>query len=501
MTEEEIKALFRNSDQANELFLFGLGMGEHVRPVLDLYPESKVTVWDRDPWLIRLFLMQFDISDLIRSGRIRFWMCADLLDFPAIPSPLIIEHPFLRAIYRKECQWMHRPRGDRWALLCEGELFVDDIADALWNDGYDVFTLDTTLLSLEEMTIIIRRIEPEFLMVVDYRDKLAEFCYSIGISLLSWEVNPTTDNLSPCSVPTHRVSIFTYRASQVSEFREAGFTRVEYLPLATNPERRKRIPLDDREKERYAADFSFVGSSMADTVETYRDSFLDICAAHRPDDPEFRQDLFKRTEKLLTEQERDYSAYRIPGLFKKYFDDILDEIPLSAPGEDPVKLLAQIAAAIKRLEYIRALGPLHIKVWGDQGWRQLERCGVCYMGPAGHFDELTKIYCGTRINIDIGRLYQQDIVPMRVFDILSCGAFLLAEHSEAIPEIFEIGKEIETYRDVDELMEKALFYRDRPELAMDIARRGARKVRVQHTVVERTRHMIASLGKGAPGGN
>ena len=33
---------------------------------------------------------------------------------------------------------------------------------------------------------------------------------------------------------------------------------------------------------------------------------------------------------------------------------------------------------------------------------------------------------------DVNRIYQPDVVPLRVFDVLACGAFLIAEHSEAL---------------------------------------------------------------------
>ena len=71
----------------------------------------------------------------------------------------------------------------------------------------------------------------------------------------------------------------------------------------------------------------------------------------------------------------------------------------------------------------------------------IQQYGVKYMGSAGHTYEISKIYYASRINIDISRLYQMDIIPMRIFDIITCGGFVLAEYSREFDEIFKIGRD------------------------------------------------------------
>jgi spore maturation protein CgeB len=68
---------------------------------------------------------------------------------------------------------------------------------------------------------------------------------------------------------------------------------------------------------------------------------------------------------------------------------------------DPVALVAEASAHEKRLAYIGTLGKYQAKVWGDSGWRELEAAGIRYMGYAGHKHELNKVYCGSKINVDV----------------------------------------------------------------------------------------------------
>jgi spore maturation protein CgeB len=132
-------------------------------------------------------------------------------------------------------------------------------------------------------------------------------------------------------------------------------------------------------------------------------------------------------------------------------------------------------------------------VWGDPGWKALEADGVTYRGRAGHGSELTKIYSGARVQIDIGRIYQNDIITMRVFDVLACGGFLLAEWNEALAQAFEIGVEIETWRTLDELESKVAYYLEHPVKREAIAERGLRAVRDRHRIRQRVATILEAM--------
>ena len=76
-------------------------------------------------------------------------------------------------------------------------------------------------------------------------------------------------------------------------------------------------------------------------------------------------------------------------------------------------------------------------------------------------------------------MYQDDIVTMRVFDVLACGGFVLAERSSALAELFEIGAEVDCYASADELEAKVAHYLAHPDSARAIARRGREAVCAQ----------------------
>ena len=75
----------------------------------------------------------------------------------------------------------------------------------------------------------------------------------------------------------------------------------------------------------------------------------------------------------------------------------------------------------------------------------------------------------TNINIDMGR---NETANMRIFEATGSGCFLLTEYYDNLCDFFEIGKEIETFKDAEELKDKIHYYLSHPDERKAIARRG-----------------------------
>ena len=49
-------------------------------------------------------------------------------------------------------------------------------------------------------------------------------------------------------------------------------------------------------------------------------------------------------------------------------------------------------------------------------------------------------------------------IPLRVFDILGAGGFLITDWREDLKDCFTIGKDLEVYDGIDDLLEKTDYY-------------------------------------------
>ena len=424
----------------------------------------------------------------------------------------LIVHPFLGTVYQNEHHLLapgavsdQRPL----VALCAGALFSDDLATALRDEGFSVYTLDIHRLAQEELARTVTTLRPAFIAAINYTEGLAEFAAAHNCKLTVWEIDPATSALPPCRGPTEGARIFTYRRANVNEYRAAGFTHVSYLPLATDPRRRARVTLSPEDRRHYGAPVAFVGSSLMPQAEGFRQAFVAGFAAalagvnFRPRSAPGADDAASVMNDVLAAQRQDFSRYVVPAALAARSPDLQRALP--EVSAHLARLLGEIAAAEKRQAYVMRLARLGIEVWGDQGWSSVGSSGsaagsgespstVRYRGAAGHLVELTKIYNASLINLDIGRLYQDDIVTMRVFDVLACGGFVLAERSPALAELFEIGVEVDCYRDADELEAKVAHYLAHPGQARQIAARGQQAVWARHTVAMRLHQILAGLG-------
>lgn len=493
MDEKDIASALDDIDDMENIFLFGIEVGGQLDFLLGQSDKTVITVWDRDPWLIRLSLMKNDYSQHFSSGRLKLCMGIDILTMhDVVKYYSVICHPFLCQIYKNEWALLKNGAGEKRAVMCAGGLFVDDVAKALETIGFSLYTLEINKLALEEMEITLRHFDPQILFAVNYTNGLVELCYKNDVSLICWEVDPATDHLEFSGTPTDQAYIFTYRRANVQEFVQAGFRNVKYLSLASDTEKRSQIQLSSEERGIYGAELSFVGSSMVENAELLRNIFLSQYQVYRGGTEDAVEEGNRLLEEVLSLQRKDFSVYAIPDLLKDHFPDFVNYLLGLSGTYDPFMLVGEIAAAEKRINYLAGLAAFDLKVWGDEGWKMIEQYGIEYIGKAGHTHEINKIYCASCINIDINRIYQMDIIPMRIFDIMACGGFVLAEYSHDLKEIFEIGREVEAYRTLDELVSKTKYYLKNTSEALEIANRGREAVIKNHTIPIRVKHMLDS---------
>lgn len=97
-------------------------------------------------------------------------------------------------------------------------------------------------------------------------------------------------------------------------------------------------------------------------------------------------------------------------------------------------------------------------------------------------DDLNRLMAESKIvlNITRGPFFAAETgINLRIFESLAAGKFLLTDYCDEVAELFEIGKEIETFKSSSELREKVEYYLANPQKRLEIARRGYLKF-VEH---------------------
>ena len=77
--------------------------------------------------------------------------------------------------------------------------------------------------------------------------------------------------------------------------------------------------------------------------------------------------------------------------------------------------------------------------------------------------------------------------------MLGCGGFLLTNYQAELPSYFEIGKDLDAYESLPELLEKVQYYLTHEEERIEIAIHGYEKTARLHSYENRLAEMIQMI--------
>ena len=114
------------------------------------------------------------------------------------------------------------------------------------------------------------------------------------------------------------------------------------------------------------------------------------------------------------------------------------------------------------------------------------------------FDQMVDLFNTSRINLSFTGSSRDDRIKQikgRTFEVPMCGGFLLTEYADGMEEYFEIGREIECFRCLEEAADKIRFYLRHERLRKEIAERGHQRALRDHTWVKRLDGLFRDLDR------
>ncbi|MHA1252952.1 MAG: CgeB family protein [Candidatus Helarchaeota archaeon] len=132
----------------------------------------------------------------------------------------------------------------------------------------------------------------------------------------------------------------------------------------------------------------------------------------------------------------------------------------------------------------------NMKIWG-KGWERAiyPMIKKKYTYKFITLEEIIKVFNACKINLNIHHNF--GFVNLRCYEITGCGAFCLTDRAERIEKLFEIGKEIVIFEDVQDLKEKIDYYLDNDDERQEIALRGQKRTYKDHTIENRIKKVIS----------
>jgi spore maturation protein CgeB len=148
-----------------------------------------------------------------------------------------------------------------------------------------------------------------------------------------------------------------------------------------------------------------------------------------------------------------------------------------------------------RGEILEKICDFDLKVWGP-GWDKLPpRSPLKKLAKDTKLkpEEWIKIFSSSKINIAIhyqdGKTLCYQASP-KVYEAMACKSFLLADNQKDVKSLFEKGRHLVIFKDIEDLREKIRHYLNHPEERKIIAKQGYEEVIQKHTYLHRLRQMF-----------
>lgn len=103
---------------------------------------------------------------------------------------------------------------------------------------------------------------------------------------------------------------------------------------------------------------------------------------------------------------------------------------------------------------------------------------------------MPKVFRMSRINLNLTIPNIVTGIPLRVWDVLGSGGFLLTNYQAEIPLYLENKKDLVCFEDLRELQELVAYYLAHDEERREIARHGYETVKERHSYRARVTKML-----------
>lgn len=345
----------------------------------------------------------------------------------------------------------------------------------------------------------IRGTHYDMVFTVNYFPLISNVCERTGVKYVSWTCDNPLISMYHESVFHDCNYIFTFDKTNYLEFREMGVKHIWYLPLAVDTERMdallgvpeeagRRKAAQDTEMQKYRGDVAFVGSLYE------RNSYDKI----KNRLPEYLRGYFD----AVMEAQLNISGANIvePMLTTNILEQLQEYFQLekSEGSFSDLGLIFQttvLGFKIAEIERRRALIELSkhykVNVYSNSDVSDLLR--IQYCGSVDYWSEMPKVFRMSKINLNFTIPNIKSGIPLRIWDVLGCGGFLLTNYQAEIPYYFKEGEDLVCFDGLEDLCEKVGYYLEHEEERKRIAWNGYHKVREKHSYIERIHTILDTV--------
>lgn len=317
----------------------------------------------------------------------------------------------------------------------------------------------------------------DLVVTYDFAPGVAQACYNTNLKYYSWVYDyPLLElYMKQATYPTNYITVFDKK--QYERMSKEDIKHLYYQPLASEGEWFRAAHISKRDEKTYQADVAFVGrlydkrgyeelfDENSKELKAEADKIVSSCNCCWTG----KETVFDKASDELIEHmasQNDAGVWELYHLDKRYYCESMK--------------LVRKCNEIERVTILNALAKKHkVVLYTDDTQKSMLK-NIKIKPWVDYYNIMPKVFYLTKINLNITSRSIESGVPQRVWDILSVGGFCLTNYQPELEDFFEVGKDLEVYHSLEELLEKVDYYLKHEDERLRIAINGYKKVREKH---------------------
>lgn len=341
--------------------------------------------------------------------------------------------------------------------------------------------------------------DPDYVFSFNYFPGIAEICHQLNVKYVSWIYDSPYVQLYSYTTIYPTNYIFVFDKQLYMEFYNAQITTVYYLPLAVNT--RRLSTMTDGQYYQNApwknrADIAFVGALYTENHNFYR-----------------RMETISQytkgyLEAVIAAQKHIYGYNFVQEVMTTdVLEDMKHSLGMTAFSDNAATeeyLYAQYVinreiTAEERIEILTAIGEQYnIDLYTKD--KSVKIKGVYNHGMIDYYDMTPYVYKHAKINLNITLRSIASGIPLRAFDILGAGGFLLTNYQADFGDCYEAGTDYIYYDNQEDMLEKIGYFLGHEKERKEIAHNGFVRSQKDHTYEKRLERIHRILKSGYDNG-
>ncbi len=496
---------FKNlSFWGNVIVFTGTGLGYHLAGKIKEIPSSALVViidfYDKliEHCMDNIFVNLPNDIITVSSSNYQEKKPELVKKLKALQSPLIqtVKHPasfdihksfyenVLSTIFSSAVYQQPKEKIQKKILLLYGKFFLQEetrraIAELNKEDPilFEYESIQSDMEYESRLQKIIQTEKPDLILSInmkgfDSNGILSNASSQFEIPVIVWFVDdPHPILIHQSAFVCKQMSAMYWEKSYIPYLEKQGFSKVSYLPLATDPSIfSQKMPVSPE------IPLGFIGSSMAgEFLENIKSKFL------------WSDSLIP-----LVENASDFLLNNPAKCISEIINDMSSEMSVKLPFSDRrnytwlCSYIIHTASMKKRKNIINSLLTLDINTFGDpEGWKELIGKNIITHPNIDYKSQLCGMYRNIIINLNITSCQMSSAVNQRVFDIPMSGSFVISDNQKDMEELFDIGKEAVCYNEINELKDLIVYYTKHETTRNEIIDNAMKRIKNQHTYINR----------------